>query len=338
MPPVLHDENCQDDWLKLRGPVSRDEPGTLLTTLDDLRARLAGASRVVWAYAGQWFMRRRRNKPVVFQPIKLDRRIEGLSGPLNGHRLRRAGFQLLLGFVAMTTIVLARFWWLSTLAPQWWNGAGLLPIDSIRRAEAVERGLTTVLYRDAAGGGAKTVELRSIDANSWLTQRLPKWLANRGDTWPGGVSTPRVRFGQNIITIGVEVLSDNPAQQGRVVSIAFQPILDETGSLRLVGADTRVGQAPLGGVAAELAGMLGSPSNVKGTPLEALIEAGGGMVLREIVQGVRPAMNPALIDLDDGRAVRLLSLSVGEGRVRVMYSTETTVGTKVVDARVRDGG
>lgn len=259
----------------------------------------------------------------VYEPIHLYEPGAGLHAPLGFERIRRMALGLILILVAITSSGMGWYWWQSTLAPTWWTTAGELPIDNVRRAEAVERGLTAMIYNQTIRSEPRTVELQAKDANSWLQVRLLKWMANRGDRWPESLSAPRVAFEDGRISVGVRVLADaqNPDKR-HIVSLGFTPELSAIGSLRLIDADARVGRARLGGLAADIASVAGRRASAGGTPIEALIEEAGGLILREILLGKRPAMDPALVDLDDGRQVRIIDIRVIEDRLRVVYISE----------------
>lgn len=265
--------------------------------------------------------------PFVYLPLHAPERFPGLRAPLDLGRL--SGIALALALTSLTLLATGLIWyyWQSTRTPTWWASAGVLPDDSIRRAEAVERGITAALYAPHTQAAPRTVELKAVDANSWLSDRMPKWLANQGDAWPEGLSAPRIAFDHGRISLGVRVLEAQDTLAGRrIISLAFTPALESAGSLRLVGADARIGRARLGGFAADLAAMAGAKLDPRDTPIQSLLEEAGGAVLGEILLGHRPAMDPALIDLDDGRRIRILDVQVLEDSIRVTYVTEWDAG------------
>lgn len=223
---------------------------------------------------------------------------------------RRLTVVLLLALAAIFTIALARGWALANQVPQWWIGAGVMDESSVAiRAEGVERGITAALYSHRPDAQEWTVELRSEDANAWMRERLPRWLANRGERWPAGISTPRIELGDGEITLGIALRSPGESRE-RIVSVTFQPRITPAGELLATGVRAHIGRAPLPGV--------GSAGGAWASWLpEDWTRGETGQWLAGALAGSRPLLDQTVISLEDGRAVRLQSLAVEQGRLRL---------------------
>lgn len=225
------------------------------------------------------------------------------------HRLIGAGALAALGAV---TLVLALAWWQAGRAPAWWERASALPADPERTAEALENGVSAAIYSHRAAGEPWTVEVSAQDLNAWLTKRLPRWLANRGANWPRGYGTPRLWVDRAWIGVGVASGDSDEEQRagGRVFSIEASPTLGVTGGLRLDDLRAAVGRLglPSGRAASAMVSLApragGEKSGLGG--LADLLAAGGGVVLADTV-----------VELEDRRRVRLKSIELSEGRIRL---------------------
>jgi hypothetical protein len=67
-----------------------------------------------------------------------------------------------------------------------------------------------------------TIELRTTEANAWLSSRLPKWLANQKDNfrWPKDVSGVQVEFERSRIMVGAKV---SAGSRDQVLSATLEP-------------------------------------------------------------------------------------------------------------------
>lgn len=216
----------------------------------------------------------------------------------------------LLLLAASFTLLLVRGWSLASQTPQWWHAAGELDESLVPlRAEGVERGVTAALYSHRPGNEPWTVELRGEDANAWLRERLPRWLANRGERWPEHISPPRIKLDAGKITLGVAVRSGITGTQ-RIVGITFRPQLDQQGRLSASDARAHIGRTSLpgaGGAGGKWTSWL--PEEwTKGEKADWILSA---------LAGSQPLLEDSSIALDDGRTVRLIGLAVEEGRLRL---------------------
>lgn len=223
---------------------------------------------------------------------------------------RRLTMVLLLALAAIFTIALARGWALANQVPKWWVSAGVMDESSAAtRAEGVERGVTAALYSHRPDAQEWTVELRSEDANAWMRERLPRWLANRGERWPAGISPPRIQLGDGEITLGVSLREPNDSHE-RIVSITFQPQITASGALLATGVRAHIGRAPLPGVG-------GAGSAWASWLPDDWTRGETGQWLAGALAGSRPLLEETVIALEDGRAVSLQALAVEQGRLRL---------------------
>jgi hypothetical protein len=223
---------------------------------------------------------------------------------------RRITVVLLLVVAGVFTVALARGWALANQIPAWWTSAGVMDESSAAaRAEGVEKGVTAALYSHRPDAQEWTVELRSEDANAWMRERLHRWLTNRGERWPQGISPPRVLLEDGRITIGISLRPDSDARE-RVVSVSFRPELDAGGALLASDASVSVGRALLPGV--------GSAGGAWATWLPEDWKRGqSGEWLAAVLTKQRPLLDATSIVLEDGRAVSLRALAIEQGRLRI---------------------
>lgn len=160
------------------------------------------------------------------------------------------------------------------------------------RAEALERGAATALSQRRHGDEPWTVEIKEEDAAAWAAHRLPRWLENRGERWPGGWSQPRARFEGGRVFIGVLDAG------GRVLGVSGVPIV-EGASLRLLESRVTLGRLAV--------------------PATALADRIANQTLRDAITGTVGV--EARATLDDGRSVSVERVEVVDGRLRVTCRT-----------------
>lgn len=223
---------------------------------------------------------------------------------------RQLTIVLLLVLAGILTIVMARGWALAHQIPEWWLSAGVIDeANAATRAEGVEKGVTAALYSHRPDTTPWTVELRSEDANAWMRERLPRWLANRGERWPSELSPPRLLLLDGHITVGVS-LRTSADQRERVISVSFRPTLTPDGALLAADARAHIGRAHLPGV-----GAAGGAWN-SWLPKE-WTQGASGEWLAAVLLGDRPLLDATSIALEDGRTVCLQALEVEDGRLRL---------------------
>jgi len=234
-----------------------------------------------------------------------------------GVSVRRVVASVALGVLGLATLLLVQVWWLSGRAPSWWTSAAEVGPDAPRRADALERGFSAAVH-DPARSGPWQVDFSERDANAWLAERLPRWLANRDVEWPGGVSTPRVHFDRERITLGVAL---GEARGARVASLSFRVLIGESGEVRLDGAQARIGMVAMPALPGEgtVRGLVESlglddATAPSGEPI--------GVEIVRALRGERPVVDDAALTLEDGRRVRLLEARPIGGRLRLTCVTE----------------
>lgn len=224
---------------------------------------------------------------------------------------RRVGL-CALAIVCLLVVVAGWLWWFVAAAPAWWADAGRLAPDAVQRAEALERGLTRVLHEPRAPGERWSVSLSEADANAWFAERFTKWAANRGAPWAealrdGRVSPPRILFAPGSLSVGC-VTSQGWGK--RVISVTFRPVLatGDDGAERLFISDGRVSMGRLAVDADAVSGLIErfDSGRAAGSP---------GPDVSGFLSGRLPLVSPADFSLDDGRSVRLLAVTVEEGRL-----------------------
>lgn len=231
--------------------------------------------------------------------------------------VRRVVASVALGVLGLGTLLLVQVWWLSGRTPSWWASAVEVGPDAPRRADALERGFSAAVH-EPGRSGAWQVDFSERDANAWLAERLPRWLGNRGVGWPEGVSTPRVRFDRERITVGVAL---GGPDRGRVASLSFRVIVLDSGAVLFDGAHARVGMVALPSLPGEGAvrGLVESMDLDPGTTPDG--ERLDSAIVRAI-RGERPVVDEPVLRLEDGRRVRLLEVHAASGRLRLTCVTE----------------
>ncbi|MBK7403239.1 MAG: hypothetical protein IPJ41_01065 [Phycisphaerales bacterium] len=207
---------------------------------------------------------------------------------------------------------------LSAAAPDWWRQPDPTNPRTIQKAEDVETGVVNVIYEVRDDPQAPwSVTLRAPDANAWLNTRLEQWLANADAEfdWPSELESLQVEFDDGLIQVGVEV---RDGDKSRILSATLRPSLHEDGSLWVLAETIRVGRLPIpagwladraGAIATELA-----PRRFVETPEV-------DRLLRALI-GDRPLEAEPIVELGDGRRVRLLGIETSHGKLRVTCRTE----------------
>jgi len=162
-----------------------------------------------------------------------------------------------------------------------------------------------------------TSELGTTEANAWLSSRLPKWLANQKENfrWPKDVSGVQVEFERSRIMVGAKV---STGAHDQVLSATLEPRLENDGRLFMPATRFNLGRLaiPADWVLDHADKKAGQyiPRDLRGLPeTRDLIAA---------FTGTQPARSSTLINLGDGRCVRILSLDPLDGKLRVTCQTE----------------
>lgn len=215
---------------------------------------------------------------------------------------------------ALALIVAGAGWTLAATSrdPAWWDGATAQagPADAARDlAERVEQGVVRELHRWREPGETWTVALTEEQANAWAIDRLPKWIANQ-ERWGGDAPpTVRIRFGDDIVTIGVR-----PDGWTHILSIGIRPAIDPDGALRIPARWAAVGRMRLPGAFVRSQ----AESALERWPerREAAEHLVGALV------GAAPLDTEPMFDLGDGRLVRIVDVRIEPGRALITCVTE----------------
>lgn len=200
-------------------------------------------------------------------------------------------------------------------SPAWANAP--LPADAATAAERLENAAATQLTAprptDPAADPARwtstpwEVSLQESDVNAWLAHRLPMWLEHRGMAAQGDSPHVVVSLEDGLVRVATQVRQGNDV---RTLSADCVPRVDASGALWL---DVRA--VYLGSLRVPRSLLSGS-----GTPLPA---TGETRRVLDALDGEAPLVSPAVIDLEDGRRVRILSLTPVQDRLDVRCVTET---------------
>ena len=218
---------------------------------------------------------------------------------------------------------------LARSAPSWWRVYRPTP-ELADHGAAVENAVVSLVYQQrepdpewlAAPEGPWRSQtwsraIRDEDASAWLATRLPAWIDGQSDLpgWPDGLGKPQIRFDEGIVRIGISYARDDGH---RVISANFRPTVHEDGSVWLRSDWVHLGRLPvpaslvLGEAADRLRDRL--PESLAGDPNAAR--------LARVLAGDIPLAENPVMRLEDGRAVRLLGVRVGEGRIELDLRTE----------------
>ncbi len=210
---------------------------------------------------------------------------------------------------------------LSTQQPAWWS-----PLDPASEqvrdtAERIENIVTSELHRaDRPGVRATdgswasrewTLVLTSEQASSWLSVRLPRWLENQGGkfTWPEEIRALQVDFTPGMLRVGVRVLLDDTE---RTVWGELTPTARSDGSLWVQVRWLHVGCLPLpAGPALEHLAWLGSVP-VRSSELARVLD---------VLVGRAPLVREPVVDLSDGRQVRIVAIELRDGVLELTLRT-----------------
>lgn len=208
---------------------------------------------------------------------------------------------------------------LARSAPAWWVTIVREDPRVVQVARTIENQVLSRLHQDRSGtgDGTWTLEIPADKANAWLNVRLPMWLANQKDEfrWPEEMSDLQVNFDDDQITIGARVRSGSREQ---VFTATIEPRLTEDGRVYIPARWVSVGRLPIPAdwvidQAHRAAGQY-IPEELRGLPeTEVLFKAFAG------AQAIR---NSPVIEVADGRAIRVLDFSCRDATLRITCRTE----------------
>jgi len=240
--------------------------------------------------------------------------------------------------IALLTIGLLAASAMMQRSPAWWRRVDTADPRTLRSAQAVENGLTTLFHqeRDAKPRLDRSTPiaqapiptsriasedwrftLRAADANAWLNTRLPAWITRREDlsAWPKEIEQIQVDFHDGMISIGAQVRA---AGVLRVLSADVIPQIRPDGSLWLPARAVRVGTLPLP-TGVVLRGARQQANDM--VPVSIRDTADSDLLWRAFLGDAALAQNPT-IRLPDGRRVRILNLRSQHGVLEVTCRTE----------------
>jgi hypothetical protein len=224
------------------------------------------------------------------------------------------GLVIVLGACVSAAIVVM----LLSQAPAWWRTTQPDHPETIRAGEEVENGIVNVMYDVRESPAAPwTVTLHAADANAWLNTRLAQWLANSDAEfeWPREIENLQVQFDDGLIQIGVQFSSGSREQ---ILSATLRPEFHEDGSLWVAARSISLGRLPIpAGWIVERAGSI-----AEGVVPARVLEDPATMHVLRALAGECPLDKEPVIELGDGRRVRLLRLAAERGRLLVQCRTE----------------
>ena len=216
---------------------------------------------------------------------------------------------VLVALIAIGAFVL---WRVSRTPPAWYQPPNVRDPAVNELAETVENRMVELAQKVRPRAEQWSLRVRENQINAWLAARLPKWIANQGDTeWAADRIPVQVRLESGAISMAAAV---ERGQSARTVVARIQPTL-EPGGLRLKLDSVALGRIALPGE--PLANLL----RIVEPMLPASFDLDEARDILKVLDGstlVEPEMN-----LADGRRVRLIALRIDDG---VLEFTAETVG------------
>lgn len=184
-------------------------------------------------------------------------------------------------------------------SPSWWKPVSSSDPSVKASGEQLENAVVSELSRarpkDNQSRGtwrseAWTVSLSSDQATAWLNTRLPQWLRNRDrdELWPSNLDQLQASFRDGRVLLGARVRLGTSSQ---IVSFTLVPSVGAGGSLFLVAEGIAIGRLPV-----PMSALWAVQSNEQTQQIE------------QILSGKIPVTAEPVVNLDDGRRVRLIKL------------------------------
>lgn len=238
------------------------------------------------------------------------------SGGHGGRYVRVSVRSVLLGLGLSIVVVVAILAVVAMNAaarePAWWTLAAHDPETVSRLAERVENAVVSEIHRGRTEGQEWSVALSPEQANAWIADRLPKWLANAADQ-PVGAPEVRVWFERGAVLVAARL-----GDEQRIVTATLRPSIDEDGALW-----ARLDGVAIGRLSAPAAGAWAGERLAALAPSDALgAESSDADRLLAALSGRAALMDQPVIDLEDGRRVRLAAVRVEEQRLGLTWVTE----------------
>ena len=236
-------------------------------------------------------------------------------------RLRRLRVWLLgvgVTLVLVASVVVVVSIGLARMAPTWWRTIRPNDQATIDAAESIENDVVNTAYRLRTESEEPwAVALRAPDANAWLNTRLGQWLANADAEfeWPDELRDLQVEFDEGLVHIGLLV---REGERSQVLSASLRPEIREDGSLWV-----RVESMALGRLPIPAGWVVGRADEHWPEALPArLLEQPMTQRVLSALTGDEPLQADPVLDLGDGRRVRLLDIDPVQGQLRVTCRTE----------------
>lgn len=256
-------------------------------------------------------------------------RVVQLAATEQASRLREPKrLAMLVGIFAIACLVvmlvLVYLHGLTRRAPSWWNSH--IKVDAAA-GEAIEMGLMghlsavrqpdpTLKTGEMWRSTPWSVSLTEDDANAWLITQLPKWMLNRPKPlpWPHELQSLQVKFEEGTIRLGVQILDGNDSI---IAGVALKPEVHEDGSLWLESSGLDIGSLPAPAWA------IGAARSAYGQAIPVSIrELPETKAFFGALKGENAIFPNAMIRLEGGRRVRVLSVKPRNGRVDFTFRTE----------------
>lgn len=231
---------------------------------------------------------------------------------LRRRRRRRFILLALLEAVAIAIVIAALVLWrLTWTAPDWYAPPNPSDQAIINLADTVEYRLVEEAQKIRPPQADHwTLRVQESQINAWLSARLPKWIAHEGDiTWPPQLGTPQIRIQPEGISIALPIDRNGSS---RTIVARLKPAM--AGEMLVF----RIDRLALGRIS-----LPGEPlANLFQRLTAAAPQAADDPRIKTALdllsrgQGVDPNLK-----LQDGRRIRLINFTLGEGRIDLIVQT-----------------
>lgn len=252
-----------------------------------------------------------------------------------GVRTSRAWLGAGVVLVGAASVLLIALAGLTHVPPGWFDPPGSDDAGARRAGESVQGALVTQLTAVRPADPARSpdegwasepwgVVIAQEEANAWLATLLPRWLANQ--EWGSAaesVEVAQVRFVGSTVDLAARVRAGDST---RVLSARLRPFVDREGGLWIPAERLAIGRLP---IPIEWASGQARRAADRYLPRDAVDDPGSrGLVARLLaaLDGREPITRRPVIRLEDGRGVRLLSLTSRDGRLEAVFRTEANGG------------
>jgi hypothetical protein len=214
---------------------------------------------------------------------------------------RRVLVGVLIGLLLLATVLGLTAWLMVRQAPAWWRSIDPDDPGTQDVAQDVERGVSSLLSRRRPPDEHWAFRITAAQADAWLNVRLPRWLRNQDETfvWPDTLSQLQVHFADERMHIG---LIQKLGARDQILTATLTPTLRD-GLLWCELTSMGAGQLPL--PAGTLLDKLERSARGQGLDPEDLD------AVFEVLRGERGL--PPQVELDDGRLVTLVDLTLEDG-------------------------